>query len=296
MASQKGNPGLVGPIIVIGFGILLLMSNLGMLQWSVWEVVLKLWPILLVAAGLDLLIGRRSALGGLLVALLVLAMLVGGVWWIGGGGSSLDAVGAPVSQALQGARSADVEIRAGAISLRLGGGAADDLLVSGVVAAASSDQVVGEARVENDVLKYLLRTDEGRAAWFPRTGAPASTLNLSGRVPIVLRVKVGAGECDLDLRSVNVTSLEVEAGVGRTVITLPSGQVRLHLNSAIGETIVRIPKGAAARVTSRTAIGLTRLPSGGQRFGQSEYSAGASGERIEVEVTSAIGMVTVEEY
>ena len=76
MSTNRRYPSLVGPIIVIGFGVLLLMSNLGMIQWSVWDAIAKLWPLLLVAAGLDLLIGRRSPLGNLLVAFLMIAMLV----------------------------------------------------------------------------------------------------------------------------------------------------------------------------------------------------------------------------
>ena len=44
--------GFVGPTILIGLGILLLLSNLGMLQWSVWDTAWRLWPILLIAAGL----------------------------------------------------------------------------------------------------------------------------------------------------------------------------------------------------------------------------------------------------
>jgi hypothetical protein len=54
---------LVGPVILIGLGVVFLLNNLGVLAWSVWEVILRLWPILLVAAGLDLLLGRRSIWG-----------------------------------------------------------------------------------------------------------------------------------------------------------------------------------------------------------------------------------------
>ena len=52
--------GLIGPVILIGLGSVFLLINLGVLSWSVWTVIFRLWPVLLVAAGLDLLLGRRS--------------------------------------------------------------------------------------------------------------------------------------------------------------------------------------------------------------------------------------------
>lgn len=40
---------------VIAIGLILLANTLGYLPWSVWWNILSLWPLLLVAAGLDIL-------------------------------------------------------------------------------------------------------------------------------------------------------------------------------------------------------------------------------------------------
>jgi len=61
MEQRRWRGSLVGPIILIGLGIVFLLNNLGLLSWSVWEVILRLWPILLIAIGLDILLGRRWA-------------------------------------------------------------------------------------------------------------------------------------------------------------------------------------------------------------------------------------------
>ena len=66
MEGKTRRGGLVGPIILITLGVVFLMNNLGVLDWSVWVVIFRLWPVLLVAAGLDLLLGRRSVWGSLL--------------------------------------------------------------------------------------------------------------------------------------------------------------------------------------------------------------------------------------
>ena len=70
MKDQQHHGGLVWPIILIAAGIILLLNNLGMLSWDIWGTLWRLWPVLLIAIGLDIIIGRRSFWGSLLVGIL----------------------------------------------------------------------------------------------------------------------------------------------------------------------------------------------------------------------------------
>jgi len=301
MSENRRYPSLVGPIILIGFGVLVLLSNLGMLQWSVWDAILKLWPLLLVAAGLVLLIGRRSAIGNLLVGLLLVAMLVGGVWWISGEqGAGMELTGTNVSQPLEGARSAEVEVQVGAALLRVSGGAPAGKLLEGVAATDKGVQPVTSSRVENDIQKFSLRAQAEGASVTPWSGRRGCDVRLTDQVPMALRLKLGAGDTVADLRGLQVTEVSSDVGAGRTVLTLPAGAaLKAQVNLAVGEVIVRVPKGSAVRVTLRTAVGLSRLPNGATSFGQASYTSpgyeSAAG-RVDLEVTVAVGMVTVEEY
>jgi len=103
--------GLIGPVILIGLGVVFLLNNLGTLSWSVWTVIFRLWPVLLVAAGLDLLLGRRSVWGSLL-ALVLTVMIVAGVLWLFRAGimPGRAATGEEIRQALDGATRAEVAI------------------------------------------------------------------------------------------------------------------------------------------------------------------------------------------
>jgi len=63
------------PIILISIGVLLLLSNLGIVPWTTWNLLWRFWPLILVAVGIDILIGQRSAVGSVISAFLILALI-----------------------------------------------------------------------------------------------------------------------------------------------------------------------------------------------------------------------------
>lgn len=114
---QRG--GLVGPLApLIGAGVVLLLNNLGVLDWGVWVVLLQLWPVLLIAVGLDLIVGRGSRLASLLIGLVALGALAAGAWYLGAAPATAAAV-ETVSYDVGGATRADVNLALGAGELRL---------------------------------------------------------------------------------------------------------------------------------------------------------------------------------
>src|SRR5512137_1699193 len=113
--EHRERHGLVWPVMLIGAGVVLLLSNTGRLPWGVWQTLLSLWPVLLIAAGLDLLFGRRSTWGALLAALLALAVLVGALY-VGLTQTKAETAyrAQSISQPLGGATTAEVTIGFGA--------------------------------------------------------------------------------------------------------------------------------------------------------------------------------------
>lgn len=64
------------PIIMIGAGVIWLLTNLNIIPTENLWILLRLWPMLLIVAGLDLLFARRLPLVGAILALLVIAGVV----------------------------------------------------------------------------------------------------------------------------------------------------------------------------------------------------------------------------
>lgn len=299
MSNRRRGGSLVGPVILIGLGIVFLLNNLGILAWSAWEVALHLWPVLLIAAGLDLIIGRRSAWGAVVGAVLVLAVSAGALWLFGADVELGQRVpGEEIRQALGGTTRAEIVIARGNGVLRIEALPESDSLIEGTVNQGRGERVTRDFAVKGRLATFTLRS-EG-PTWGPFIGDRGSdrtwNLGLSPDVPLHLNVDLGVGESNVDLSNLMMDDLEVSLGIGRVSVTLPDeGRFRAKVDSAIGETIVVIPDGLAARIHFSTGLASRNLPAGYQAHDDVYTSSGyeSADDRVDLEVRQAIGNITI---
>jgi hypothetical protein len=298
---QRRRGGLVGPTILIALGIVFLLNNLGYLSWGIWDSLLRLWPVVLIAVGLDLLVGRRSMLGSALVALLVLLGLCMAVWWSGFWlPNGIAIVGETINQPLGGARSADVDIGMGAGQLHIGALAESDNLIEGRVDRAGNEQIARTFTMNGDTAVFGLKS---RAAWPFMFGERRSDgvewdLRLNRAIPLRLHIDTGAGQAALDLARLHIANLEINTGVGQTTLTLPQeGQFAARINGGIGQVVVTIPAGMAARIVATTGLGQVNITGNFQRNGNVSVSPGYDGatNRVDLTVNGGIGSLVIRQ-
>jgi len=290
--------GLVGPIILITLGVVFLMNNLGVLNWSVWVVIFRLWPVLLIAAGLDILVGRRSFLGSLLALVLTLAVLAGALWLVGTGvvtwqPAAVEEISQPLGEATQ----ADVVIAPAVGPLHVASLVDSTDLVAGTLHLGKWESVKRDFAVEGETAMFTLR---GEGAFMAPAGGWGDgrgwDVGLNSGVPLDLEVSLGVGDSEVDLTGLTVSDLKVSMGLGRTTVTLPDeGDFRAKVDGAIGQTIVVIPAGLAARVRVDAALAGSDVPDSYQQQGDVYVSPGyADAEnRVDLEVGQAIGSVVI---
>jgi hypothetical protein len=248
------------------------------------------------------LFGRRSALGSLIVLVLVIALIVGVVWYavtysplVTGQAFTTDRV----VQELGGATSADVRISFGAGSLRIGALKDSANLVEGTVVTGPGETVMRDWRVDSGVAHYQLHS-EGipfRPWWGWRSDNRTWSLDLSSSVPMSLRVDTGVGESQIDLSGLKVTDLDVNSGVGQTSVWLPAqGRVQAKVSGGVGQLIVTIPEGMAARIHASAGLGGLSVSSrfasqGGGEYVSSNYAT--ADDRIDLNISGGVGQVVV---
>ncbi|MHB1160353.1 MAG: LiaF transmembrane domain-containing protein [Chloroflexota bacterium] len=303
MQSTERRRSVVGPILLITIGVIFLLNNLGLLGWGVWGALLRLWPLLIVAVGLDLLIGRRSTLGSVLVAVIVLGIAGSALWVYEVESVSMGEaiVGQEIVQPLDGATRADVEIGFGVGMLRLGALPESTNLVEGTVPAMAGERVRQEFYLAGETAHLRLRSQEEVSLPFSnRWGADrAWDLGVNGTVPTRLRVNTGVGVTEADLSQLTLTDLDWRSGVGKADLVLAGkGQYQARIHGGVGELNLMIPAGVAARI--RADAGLGGVQVNGDYLRQNSYYVSPGYDtalnRVEIRVTGGVGRITIQEY
>lgn len=300
METKARRGGIVGPLILIGLGVLFLLNNLGVVSWNVWLALWQLWPLLLIAIGLDILIGRRSLVGSLVVVVVTLLLFAGGVWYLSaqspGGALTPTAITQPVDKADQG----DIRIDVGLGKLELGATTSPDILLEGTIELRPGERLQ-ESRTEEDgkVIYSLSTVGTSRIPMLGSASQPLWDLRLNDEIPLKLDVNAGMGTADLKLARLNLIRLDVNAGVGDVTVTLPRhGRFSARIDGGVGRLTVLIPATMAARVEADTGIGGIQVDNAFTESEDNVYTTrnyGQIDDQVDVEISGGVGQITVRQ-
>jgi hypothetical protein len=264
---RKRAPSFFWPLVLISAGVLLLLSNLGYVPWQSWNALWRLWPVLLIALGIDVLIGRRSMLGAIISGLLILALIAGAVALV---------VFAPdipalssltqasewqtehVEHPLAGAERASIYIDWTSAPGYLSALGDSSNLIEGNVTYRG--QLIFDVDAHGDQTDVLLDSQYS-GHWF---GPPDFLQGLDARwdvmlspdVPIELKLDSGSGSCDFDLSDLQISYLFLDSGSGSIDLALPSGSTfDARIDSGSGSLDITLPRGVGARVALDSGSG-----------------------------------------
>lgn len=299
METQRPRSSLFGPILLIGLGVLLLLNNFGFFALNIWEMLARFWPVILIGIGLDILLGRRSGIGGIIALLLLLLLIFGSMPWSSG---VLTASGSPqvIDQPLQGARAARIRIAPGVSSLSVGALPGADKLIAGTVTPARNERLAESVGRENDTALYTL-SSEGTGISVPFgawRGESRWDLRVTGAVPLDLSISTGVGEATINLEQMELSQLEIRTGVGATTITLPlRGDFRGEISGGVGKVTVLAPDTLAVRFRASAGLGSVDV-SGDFDRNDDEYTSSGferAEQRVELTVRGGVGEVEIRQ-
>ncbi|MDY0087473.1 MAG: DUF5668 domain-containing protein [Coriobacteriia bacterium] len=247
-------------------GVILLLNTMGSLPWSVWLHIISLWPLLLVAAGLDIIAkGVGAEWLRVVSSLLIIAGLIFGAFVlpIGDTASGTNWLWGHKGAQFDVAEVADPHVRAGEAIIQGGVGsyrigAGDDLVrvwgrspygAPGVSAKTAS----GHASVT------VTGPESGRV-WVPGVrGASRVNVALSDEILWDLQIDTGVVDLDADLSDLALNSVEVRSGVSQVTMDLgdiPKGveEVRVVVRGGVANFTVRVPEGVPVRVDAEAGL------------------------------------------
>jgi hypothetical protein len=262
---QRRRGGVVGPLILIFIGGVFLLENTGYLPPNFWVNLWRLWPVVLVLIGIELLLAHRVpwlALAGLAAVVLI----VGAVSIHLGMPATTDTGVTTTNQTdLGGANQAAVTVRFGAGTLNLGPilQPLPNQLAS--MSYQGPQQLAPQPRYSVSSggvgqLEYQ-SSARGGPGFVPfvdgRSDAAQMDLTLAPNVPITsLNVQTGATDARLDLSSLRVSTLELSIGAATTWLRFPeaAGLTTAHISGGASTLTVEIPQGVAAQIQIRGGL------------------------------------------
>jgi hypothetical protein len=258
-------PSFFWPLLLIGAGVMLLLSNLGYLPWESWNIVWRLWPLLLIALGIDVLIGRRSILGAIVSGLLILILIGGAVVLV------LFAQNIPelakltqppevhvrhIEYPLGNVEHAAVDIDWTSMPGHLGVLRDSSNLIEGDIAYRG--ELIFDVHTHNDQADVLLDSHfSGPWVWsFGGREDYRWDVQLSPRASLDLSLDTGSGSCDLDLSDLQVSDLFLDVGSGSVDLALPDdSSFEARIEGGSGSIVITLPQGVGARVVVESDSG-----------------------------------------
>lgn len=320
--------GVVFPLLLIVVGAVWLLQSIGVLSPDSWWQLTRLWPVILIAIGLQIVFGASRA-GRVMVVAVTLGLVVGGLFMLNGGmfaggdadggagagadtgadsrgdedggGDSRESAEA-IDVPLDGAESGEIRLGPGIARLDVRAGQAGDALVAGNISHPRRYDPP-TLRVDTDADEHMtVRIEEHGSRsfsfWpFGFEGDFRWDLQLSPDVPIALDVDAGVGEIKLDLRGLMLSGLDLDVGVGSVTVHLPdSGNYEVDIDGGVGSIVLIIPEGVEASVDADIGIGGVSVPDGFSAFGDERWETDGfdeASERVDIRIDGGVGNITV---
>jgi hypothetical protein len=228
-------------------------------------------------------------------ALIIFLVIIGFAVMVGKGGRSLTVRDTRAVE-LQGAKSVNAEINMPSGELLLTGG-------SGRLLDADFNYrtVEGKPRVDYSVSgdkgQLEVTQDEKHLNFGGRRND--WTLRFSNNTPLDLKVALGAGKSDLNLKDMDVTHLEVNMGVGRMDLDLTGDRkddLQVDVRGGVGSAEIRLPKNVGVHVNASGGIGSVNAR-GLERDGGAYVNAvyGKTHATIQVNIQGGVGEISLVE-
>ncbi len=208
--------------VIMTIGILLLLGNLGVISWSILSGFSRIWPLIIVAVGLNLFFNNHILIKLFTFTGLIVALVVAGMMYppsedwnfrfdFDGSGSGHRTISKtyPMEQNIT---SAELNLKMPAGSLEISG--QDENLLNG---RFPSNYAKESALTTDGGIRKSFNLDGG--AFILSTGSNTDNswqynYELNNSIPWDLRIDAGATEANLDFRDIILKNLELNSGAG----------------------------------------------------------------------------------
>jgi len=292
MNSQK----LTSGIVFLLLGLLILGRNLGWFPDFSWMKLISLWPVFLVAAGLQLLFPRGIL--AILSPLVIVAVFVYAISGYAIVGPNLVDWSALTTKKIAGppptAQAQLVLNDLRAVQFELG---ADLELDANEISLTSSRELAGAVRTDTQggINQFVISAPK-QVGWLHGRTQPIK-VDLTPVPEWSVELNGGVINGSLGLHSFNWSDVVINAGITSLHLQLNQGQQgqRIKVSSGVAKLVLHVPRGISLRVKSSSPLPLSQLTKEGfNRSGQVYTSPEYNGQGSSIQIDINAGIASVE--
>lgn len=279
-ATPRRTYSIAFPLILISLGIAFLLANLGYLRGVSWAELFRLWPVLIILAGTDLLLRPRSYIAAAIVEVAIIAVAF--TYLLTGATVGPSTLAYSVNVPRAGVTDLGLTVNYGAGQFSLTGGGTDLVAVS-----STSEDVSRTVDQNNNGATVTVSSDSN--TMFGVDGRDRRwNVQIPSDVRTSMTLNLGAGDFDVDLSNVQLTRGTINAGASDLTVTLPkpSGNVPLKISSGASSVTIIVPSGVAYSVTSTGVLHSVTGP-----LQSADYATATN--RVLVDISIAAGSVAI---
>jgi hypothetical protein len=295
MSNDRKIPSLFWPVLLIGVGILFLLSNLDVISGINFFQLWRLWPLLLIALGIHVMFGRERAwLSNLLSLLLVAAAILFLVYApsLGFTTPSDELVSEQFSAPLENTASATFNFNLDRGKLTIYPlEDSNNLVLVDVTRAKDSDEfrfnVSGTANKNVDIELDHMDIDFVFGDWIGSQNVTVD-VGINPNVPLDLIIDTGSSSSVLNLTDFALESLEADTGSGSINLSAPSGDYPLNLSAGSGSLTIQAAPDSDLNLDASVGSGRISLTLAEGNSGSIELGSGSG--TITVNIPEGIGI------
>ncbi len=288
---RHNHGGVVGALFLIFIGLVFLGNTTGAIPWGVWDYLWRLWPLILIFVGLDMLFGhtRTAAIISAIVAIVLFVFV--GWWalvsvnaplvsrwniatpsWIARVNDTLDTRGdaQTTTQTIYAADYPDVTQRELGIDVGAGTFTLNDALQADPLVLRSSYYTnFGEPKLtvsQTDKTLVMEFSQRSSRAFFGfNNQSPQYDFSLGqSDQPTNITVDIGAGKGDISLTGAPVGTFEASVGAGELVTAITEAVApakTMKIDVGAGKATVILPRSVGYRLSYDVGVGSLKVDS-----------------------------------
>jgi len=247
-------------VFLIITGVILLLNTTGQLAWVFWVDLVWLWPMLLIAIGVEKLLLSTKARNYAYVSSLILLFTVFWAYSAYAEGAGPDAPAYDFDADFTQAFPMDSTFKALVTDIDFGAGRMEISSTSNQLFDGEFYSEYGRPRVSlresGDRAVVRITSRDSRRVHWPGSLDNKWRVNITDRLPVRLNIDCGAAHLFMNMEDIRMERLDLDCGVSEIDLFIgdKSPQVDCNITCGVSHVDIRIPQGAGLRVYRDLAI------------------------------------------